>query len=64
MQENDSLVCSPARGRNLRGAGFGYLGTAMAFLAVGVSGQPAFIGVGCAFIGLAVALIARGRRER
>ena len=65
MQDNDSPICPPRSDRNLRGAGIAYLCTAVAFLGVAFfAGQTAFTGVGFAFLGLGVAFIARGRRER
>jgi hypothetical protein len=57
-----STLCPPP-GKNLRAAGFSYLGSGTAFLAVAASGQPAFLGVGCAFIGIGIAFIARGRTD-
>jgi hypothetical protein len=45
--------------RQTRGAGLTFLGCGIAFLAIGYSGQPAFIGVGFSFIGLSLALIAK-----
>lgn len=35
-----------------------YLGCAAAFLVIGAR-QPAFVGVGCAFLGLALAMLRR-----
>jgi hypothetical protein len=56
-----STLCPPP-GKNLRAAGFSYLGAGAAFLAVAAAGQPSFTGVGCAFIGLGVAFLARARK--
>jgi len=56
-----STACNPA-GRDLRAAGFSWLGTGTAFLGVAWFGdQPAFTGVGFAFIGLGLAWLLRGR---
>lgn len=56
-------ACRP-RG-DLRAAGVGYLASAIAFLCVAWFGdQPAFTGVGLSFLGLGIAFIARGRRDR
>ena len=64
MQENDSPICPPLRGRKLRGAGVAYLCVGFAFIAVAAFGrQVAFTGVGCAFVGLGIAFIARSRRR-
>ena len=38
----------------LKGAGISYLGAGAAFFAVSASGQPAFLGVGLAFIELGI----------
>jgi hypothetical protein len=42
----------------------GYLGVGAAFLAIAASGQPAFAGVGFAFLGLAVAFLLKARGSR
>jgi hypothetical protein len=47
--------------RQLRGAGMGYLGVGAAFIAMSATGQPAFAGVGFAFLGLALVFFAKGR---
>ena len=65
MQDNDSPICPPRPGRNLRGAGIAWLCIAVAFLGVAfLAGQTAFTGVGFAFLGLGIASIVRGRRQR
>lgn len=51
-------------GENMRincqqGSGLSFLASGMAFTAIGFSGQPAFIGVGMAMLGLAAAHFAR-----
>ena len=40
-------------------SGWSFLGTGMAFTAIGFSGQTAFIAIGIAFLGLAAAQFAR-----
>ena len=47
--------------RDLRGPGMGYLGVGAAFIAIAASGQPAFTGVGFAFLGLALASWSKAR---
>ena len=50
--------------RQLRGAAAGYLGVGAAFIAISASGQPAFAGVGFAFLGLALVFFAKARGSR
>ncbi len=42
-----------------KGAGGGLLGLGMAFLVIAMSGQPAYIGVGMAFLALGIVFLAR-----
>lgn len=42
-----------------QGPGLSFLASGMAFTAIGFSGQPSFIGVGMAMLGLAAAHFAR-----
>jgi len=50
--------------RGLRGAGMGYLEVGAAFIAISATGQPAFTGVGFAFLGLALVFFTKARRSR
>ncbi len=52
---------TPQTPRPSPAAGLGFLGVGLAFLAIGIGGQPAFIGVGGAFLALGIALMARRR---
>ncbi|WP_256645942.1 hypothetical protein [Thermomonas paludicola] len=49
--------------RNLKGAGIGWLGSGIAFVAIGASGQTAFLGVGLAFLGLGIGAIVQSRKD-
>ncbi len=45
------------------GSGFSFLATGIAFTAIGSSGQSAFIAIGMAFLGLAVAQFAKALKR-
>ena len=45
-----------------RASGSSFFAAGIVFLSVGAGGQPAFIGVGCAFLGLAIAQFVQARR--
>lgn len=53
-----------ATSRQLRSAAMGYLGVGAAFIAISTTGQPAFVGVGFAFLGLALVFFDKARRSR
>lgn len=48
--------------KNLKGAGAGFLGVGVAFLAIAMTGQIAFIGVGMAFLALGIVFLAKSRK--
>lgn len=48
--------------KNLKGAGAGFIGVGVAFLAIAAGGQVAFMGVGMAFIALGLLFFARSKR--
>ncbi len=48
--------------KNLKGAGAGFIGVGVAFLAIAISGQMAFMGVGTAFIALGIVFLAKSRQ--
>ena len=48
--------------KNQKGAGAGFICVGVAFLAIAMSGQTAFIGVGMAFIALGIVFLAKSRR--
>jgi len=48
--------------KNLKGAGAGFIGVGVAFLAIASGGQTAFIGVGLAFIGVGIVFLAKSRQ--
>ena len=48
--------------KNLKGAGAGFLGVGVAFLAIAVTGQSAFLGVGMAFLALGIVFLAKSRQ--
>lgn len=50
--------------KNLKGAGAGFLGVGVAFLAIGLTGQTAFIGVAMAFVVLGVVFLGKARQDR
>lgn len=49
--------------RNLEGAGISWLGAGLAFVAIGASGQTAFLGVGLAFLGLGIGALVKSRKD-
>ncbi len=49
--------------RSHRGAGAGFIGVGIAFIAIGANGQKAFLGVGLAFLAMGLASLARARRS-
>ena len=50
--------------KSLKGAGTGFLGVGVAFLAITLgTNQPAFLGVALAFITLGVVFLARQRKD-
>ena len=53
---------NPDKQKNLKGAGASFFGIGIAFLAIAVSGQTAFMGVGMAFIGLGIVFLAKSRK--
>ena len=48
--------------KNQKGAGAGFIGVGVAFLAIAINGQTAFIGVGMAFIALGIVFLAKSRQ--
>ena len=48
--------------KNLKGAGAGFIGVGVAFLAMAISGQAAFMGVGMAFLVLGIVFLAKSRQ--
>ena len=46
-----------------RGPGIGLIGVGVAFLAIGISGQRAFIAIGIAFLVIGIAALARAARS-
>ena len=46
-----------------QGSGLSFLATGMAFIAIGFSGQTAFLWEGLAFLGIAAAQFARARKR-
>ena len=52
------------RSKDLKGAGTGFLGVGVAFLAITLgTDQPAFLGVALAFITLGVVFLAKQRKD-
>ncbi len=47
---------------NVKGAGAGFIGVGVAFLAIGISGQIALIGVGMAFFAIGIAFLVKSRQ--
>jgi hypothetical protein len=65
QDEKTTTLCAQPAGRNLRGVGIAYTGSGIAFLAVAWLGhQPAFSGVGLAFLSLGIVWLARSRGGR
>lgn len=47
----------------LKGTGTGLMGLGMAFLIIAFNGQPAFLGVGMAFLALGIGFLDRARMD-
>lgn len=50
-------------GKKFKGAGAGYFGVGVAFLAIALSGQTSFMGVGMAFIGMGIVFMVKSRKN-
>ena len=48
--------------KNLKGAGTAFLGVGVAFMAIAMTGQFAFLGVGTAFFVLGIVFLAKSRK--
>lgn len=50
--------------KDMKGAGAGFVGVGVAFLAIGLTGQTAFTGVAMAFVAICVVFLGKARQDR